>query len=153
MTYMELMYIACYIAMQGKHFTVTRYPVLNMYNIYPVKGHLISTEPSRVVKYMYSLNPEISVTLNSYPVMGAVSKQSLSVHPATLGHLDADHDGDTMSLLPILSEDANKEVENFMQSTASILDESGNLIWGLTAGGQSVVVPVTLFFCTYRPLE
>lgn len=153
MTYMELMYIACYTAMQGKHFTVTRYPVLNMYNIYPVKGHLISTEPSRVVKYVYSLNPEISVTLNSYPVMGAVSKQSLSVHPATLGHLDADHDGDTMSLLPILSEDANKEVDDFMQSTASILDESGNLIWGLTAGGQSVVVPVTLFFCTYRPIE
>ena len=153
MTYIELMYIACSSAIKGKHFTVTRYPVLNMYNIYPVKGHLISTEPSRVVKYVFTLRPELSVTLSSYPIMGAVSKQSLSVHPATLGHLDADHDGDTMSLLPILSEDANKEVADFMQSTASILDESGNLIWGLTAGGQSVVVPVTLFFCTYRPIE
>ena len=153
MTYIELLYIACFKAAMGRHFTVTRYPVLNLYNIYPVKGHIISTEPSRVVKYAFAPNPDRYMVMNSYPVIGAVSKQSLSIHPSTLGHLDGDHDGDTMSLLPILSEDANKEVESFMQSTASIIDESGGLIFGLSAGGASVVVPVTLFFCTYRPLE
>lgn len=100
MTYMELMYIACHIAMKGKHYTVTRHPVLNLFNIYPVKGHLVSTEPSRVVKVIINTNPLIQATLDSYPIIGATSKQSLAVHPATLGHLDGDHDGVHYTVLP-----------------------------------------------------
>lgn len=57
-----------------------------------------------------------------------------------------------MSLLAIMSEDANKELADYINSTKSIIDVSGNLVNGInTAGGA--VVNTSLFFCTYGSLE
>jgi hypothetical protein len=57
-----------------------------------------------------------------------------------------------MSLLAIMSEDANKELADYISSTKSIIDVSGNLVNGInTAGGA--VINMSLFFCTYGSLE
>jgi hypothetical protein len=57
-----------------------------------------------------------------------------------------------MSLLAIMSEDANKELDDYISSTKSIIDVSGNLVNGInTAGGA--VINMSLFFCTYGSLE
>ena len=156
MTYIELAYIVAYQAAHRKHFITTRYPVLNAYNLVPYKGKIMSTVPSRAVKY--HLNPD-AIGMNDeyrilpeYPVLGASTKQSLSVHPTALGRLGGDHDGDCMSLLAVMSEDANKELSDYINSTKSIIDVSGNLVNGIDSPGGAVI-NMTLFFCTYGFLE
>lgn len=156
MTYLELAYTIAYKSAEGRHFLTTRYPVLNAYNQLPFKGKIMSTVPSRVIKYHY--NPDainlndFYVILPEYPVLGANTKQSLSVHPTTLGLLDGDHDGDAMSLIAVMSEDANKEIAEYLNSTKSVIDVSGDLINGINSSGGAVI-NMSLFFCTYGSLE
>lgn len=57
-----------------------------------------------------------------------------------------------MSLLAIMSEDANKELSEYINSTKSIIDVSGNLVNGINTSGGAVV-NMTLFFCTYGSLK
>lgn len=156
LTYIEFTYIITYQASIGRHFLTTRYPVLNAYNMVPYKGKIMSTVPGRIVKY--HLKPDAIgkndeyVVLDEYPVIGAPTKLSLSVHPTALGRLGGDHDGDCMSLLAIMSEDANKELDDYINSTKSIIDVSGNLVNGIDSPGGAVI-NMSLFFCTYGSLE
>lgn len=97
LTYIELSYIVAHIASVNKHFLTTRYPVLNAYNLVPYKGKIMSTVPSRCIKYHFKpdaigKNDEYRI-LPEYPVLNASTKQSLSVHPTALGRLGGDHDG------------------------------------------------------------
>lgn len=57
-----------------------------------------------------------------------------------------------MSLLAIMSEDANKELADYISSTKSIIDVSGNLVNGIDSSGGAVI-NMSLFFCTYGSLE
>lgn len=103
LTYIELSYIVAHIASVNKHFLTTRYPVLNAYNLVPYKGKIMSTVPSRCIKY--HLKPDAIgkndeyVILPEYPVLNASTKQSLSVHPTALGRLGGDHDGMIYSMI------------------------------------------------------
>lgn len=156
LTYIELAYIVADRAANGRHFLTTRYPVLNAYNMVPYKGKIMSTVPSRVVKYhlkpdAIGMNDEY-IILPEYPIIDASTKQSLSVHPTALGRLGGDHDGDCMSLLAVMSEDANKELGDYINSTKSIIDVSGNLVNGIDSPGGAVI-NISLFFCTYGSLE
>lgn len=97
LTYIELSYIVAHIASVNKHFLTTRYPVLNAYNLVPYKGKIMSTVPSRCIKYHFKpdaigKNDEYRI-LPEYPVLNASTKQSLSVHPTALERLGGDHDG------------------------------------------------------------
>jgi hypothetical protein len=57
-----------------------------------------------------------------------------------------------MSLLAIMSEDANKELSDYINSTKSIIDVSGRLVNGIDSSGGAVI-NMSLFFCTYGSLE
>ena len=57
-----------------------------------------------------------------------------------------------MSLLAIMSEDANKELADYINSTRSIIDVSGNLVNGINTSGGAVI-NMSLFFCTYGSLK
>jgi hypothetical protein len=57
-----------------------------------------------------------------------------------------------MSLLAIMSEDANKELSDYINSTKSIIDVSGRLVNGIDSSGGAVI-NMSLFFCTYGYLE
>ena len=156
MTYIEFSYIVACAAAKGRHFLTTRYPVLNAYNMVPYKGKIMSTVPGRIVKYhlkpdAVGMNDEY-IILDEYPTIGSSSKQSLSVHPTALERLTGDHDGDCMSLLAIMSEDANKELADYINSTKSIVDVSGKLVNGINSAGGAVI-NMSLFFCTYGSLE
>lgn len=103
LTYIELSYIVAHIASVNKHFLTTRYPVLNAYNLVPYKGKIMSTVPSRCVKYhlkpdAIGKNDEYRI-LPEYPVLNASTKQSLSVHPTALERLGGDHDGRIFSMI------------------------------------------------------
>lgn len=156
MTWLELGYITAYRANQGRHMLSTRYPVTNLYNLVPYHGHIMSTTPGRIVRLKY--NPDAmdmndyGVTLPEYPVYGGQSVQSMSVHPITLAKYEGDHDGDALSLIGIMSDDANRELEEYLQSNKSIIDINGKLRCGLDASGGAII-NLSLFFCTYNSLE
>jgi hypothetical protein len=61
-------------------------------------------------------------------------------------HLDA------LSLIGIMSDDANRELEEYLQSNKSIIDINGKLRCGLDASGGAII-NLSLFFCTYNSLE
>ena len=57
-----------------------------------------------------------------------------------------------MSLIAVMSEDANKEIAEYLNSTKSVIDVSGDLINGINSSGGAVI-NMSLFFCTYGSLE
>lgn len=152
MTWIEMFYMSCYSANIGVHYTGTRYPVVNLQGISVYKGHIMSTEPSRQVT-TFTINGEPERLLPDYPKLGCTVKSSASLHPAVLGRYDADHDGDTISTIALLSDEANKEIENYLNDVSSVIDNTGNIIYGLSGGGKDVIVKFALFFCTYHQLS
>lgn len=139
MTWVELFYLATYDAVRKLHATATRHPMLLIENIQMYKIHLVSTQPARTVKLR---NPALLFAdelpeeniLPEYPCLDHVVKTSMSVHPATLGKYDGDHDGDVLGLNILMSEEANAEVKEYLQSGISMVDANGRLVYGLADG-------------------
>ena len=132
LTYIEMLYIATYVATIDKHVTVTRYPVLILGSDYPSKCHLVSTSPSREVT-LEDETPTIKISLPHYPVLGAQTIDSASPHPSRLTGstgLGGDFDGDTVSVNGILSKDANDEVAKYLNSYNNLLLPDGTLQYG-----------------------
>jgi len=151
LTYVEMCYMATFYGTKGKHFTATRYPVLNLYNLNVYKAHVTSTDPGRIVKHL--LGTADSTLYPEYPRMDHKVKQSMSIHPATLGHYGADHDGDALSSMAILSDEANEEIKKYLESDTSLLTSDGSLVYGLTGGGAGVVIGFSLFYASYHQLS
>lgn len=152
MTYVELCYYATQRSLSGKHCTVTRYPVLNIENLALYKIHLMSTTPGRVVNL--SAQPGFpSFVIPEYPVMSGhhkTIKQSISLHPSALELMGADHDGDTVTLNVLLSDEANKEIHDYFEDTISLLTPDGQLIYNTST---KWIVPMSLLFCTHHKIK
>lgn len=93
LTYAEMMYVAAYAALNKRHATATRQPVLNLEGIQLYKIHVLSTQPNRIVNFKQPGSDQTVMVLPNYPKMNEVMKMSLSVHPATLDAYGGDHDG------------------------------------------------------------
>ena len=65
------------------------------------------------------------------------------------GKYGADHDGDTMGISILMSDEANQEIEDYNNSPMSMVSATGNLVYGLT--GKDLV-SLTAFATTYRPV-
>lgn len=151
-TMVELCYVATYMALRGKCCTVTRYPVLNIENLVPCKIHLMTTTPGRVVSLCTSVN-DTAVVFPEYPVLGnihSILKQSVSLHPTTLELLGADHDGDTISLNILMSDEATNEINKFLESKSSMLTSTGTLLYNLST---KWVIPISFLFATSHKLS
>jgi hypothetical protein len=143
LTYGEMLYIACYAATHDKFSSITRYPVLHEDNIYSIKAHLITTEPSSIkhIKYIYGAN-EPGVSLPHMPnVEKGVYNESLLIHPSRIKALNADFDGDQGTLNPILSEEAIAENNRYIMSPESIVRPSGKLTYDITTD----IIDLTLY--------
>ena len=150
LTYVELCYISAYGALKNKHATATRYPVLNLQNLVVYSIHLMSTAVSREVK-LCNVNADSFAVLPEYPRMDSPVRASMSLHPATLELYGADHDGDTVTLNILMSEEANKEIEEYIDSKLSMLNASGGLIYGLAGAAANVKMAMT--FLTFADLS
>lgn len=153
-TWVELMYTTGYVASRSKHLTCTRYPVEQIENINVYRCHLVSTIPSRIVTIKpwndsTNVGEDLSITFPEYPILDAEVKESISVPLATEGKYGADHDGDTMGISILMSDEANQEIEDYNNSPMSMVSATGNLVYGLT--GKDLV-SLTAFATTYRPV-
>lgn len=148
LTYAEMMYMAAYAALKNRHATATRQPVLNLEGIQLYKIHVVSTQPNRIVHLRKAGSDDPGIILPNYPKMNEPIKMSLSVHPATLDAYGGDHDGDTMSLIILLSDEANKNVESYLNSKISMVGANGGLVYPLS----TKINKYQFYAATYHPL-
>ena len=149
----ELMYIAGYSALFGKHCAATRYPVNNIQSMAIFKVHLMSTTPSRNVNWFLPSDLEVpAMQLPEYPILFSPVRVSLTIHPSALELYGGDHDGDTMTLNILLSDEANKEAAEYLRSPSAMLNSEGGLLYGIKSG-KSGHVDMALSFLTYHQLS
>lgn len=132
-TYVELFYLCRLTEWDKDIYFITRYPVTGDGSIYPSLCYLRTTVNSETrygVDDMWGID-EMSVA-KSYPIFDengfATFSDSLSVHPSRLDGLGGDHDGDKTSSQSIFSEEARREVYEYLGSVAAYRDGDGNWI-------------------------
>lgn len=121
--YSEIFYVITHSVSLGKHVLVTRYPVLGERSVCVSKIHLCTTNPSRVVKLYNLLDQNQSyITYPEYPVFGNdyIDTTILSVYK--LAGLGADFDGDMVSVNFVLTQEANAECNEFLNSTKELIN-------------------------------
>lgn len=139
-TYYEMYYLACYQACRGKHITVTRYPITSDKSIFPSKINLATTTSYDKIVLRMASNLQMGIALPRWPVLGASSINGLSMHPSQLKNVNADFDGDMGNSSIILSEEANKECDDYLNHPRFVVDPSGSLNLSLSTGLAKVTM-------------
>lgn len=129
LTYVEMLYIATYVATKDKHGLVTRYPAMEIGSTVPFKMHIASTNPGRTVTLYMSNNER---ELPEYPVITGQFVDSVVLHPTLMKGLGADFDGDVVSINSVLTEEANKEIAAHLETPIRYVSPSGKLYAGST---------------------
>ena len=124
LSYAEMVYIATYHASKGRSGSCTRYPVTDEGSIFVAKTHLVSTAPGRVVKIINSTTGD-GPMLPEYPIIGKGFIDALMFHPMRRAGLSADFDGDTVSWIPILGDEANEECDKYYHSISNFIFPTG----------------------------
>jgi hypothetical protein len=130
-TWAEMLYLATYRAAEHRNVMITRYPVLEEGSTYPSKIHLVSTRPSREVKVFDLITQQDELSLPHYPIKEqAAFIDSLIVHSGSLAGLGGDYDGDTGSANYVMSDDGNKQIEDYYGQVKSFLLAEGRFLKG-----------------------
>lgn len=145
LTYAEMIYTAAYFATIGKHVLVTRFPILDEQNIYPSKIHVMTTDPARVITLVSGTNNE-GIVLPEWPILGAKFKDAVLLHPTKLKGLGADFDGDTVSVHPVYTIEANAEIAAALNSPGNYTIPSGE-----AAAGVDDLCKITMHALTTEP--
>lgn len=125
LTYAEMIYIATYQASVNKFGTITRYPVTDENSIIVARTHLASTAPARVVRLITNAETGAFIQLPEYPIIGNNFIDAVMFHPSRRAGLSADYDGDTVSWIPVLSQEANDECEKYVHSKSFYVNPTG----------------------------
>ena len=150
MSWTEMYYLATYSAIHDKHATYVRHPVLLIENVMCAHIHLMSTVPGRIVTLrLMQENDPGNIVLPEYPVPGREVKSSMSVHTSALPKLAGDHDGDVLGLNILMSDEANEEIEEFLNSPLSMISADHRLTAGLDSDR---ICKMTIFAATYAAL-
>jgi hypothetical protein len=130
LTWAEIFYMATYNAAQGKHLFVTRYPVIQDASCYPSRIHLCTTAPSRVVRLLDLLSGHQVKEYPEFPILGNPYIDTIVPHSSRLAGWGGDFDGDMVSSNAILSDEANLEAAQYLNSPKSLLDAQKRFVSG-----------------------
>ena len=132
-TFAEMIYI-CIADMNGKHpGLVTRYPIQGYGGIYPAWVKFNTTlKTLRLTELDHEWKPTDRV-VHTFPIRSSGFMNGMSVHQSHIAALGADHDGDTMSLVGILSDEAIEEVRTTLSNPSYYLDSSNKIIFSNSA--------------------
>ena len=149
MTYVEMIYVAVATASIGKCATVTRYPAMEFGSDVPCKAHVISTNPARSV-WLRSTDPGAAheVLFPEYPIINASFIDSTALHPSILKGLNADFDGDTVSVNGVLTKEANEEIYKHLNSVERFVHTNGSLF-----AKHTDLVALTVFNLSREPVQ
>jgi hypothetical protein len=134
LTWFEMFYI-CAVAIMPKSSIITRFPVLSDNSVLTSKVHILTTEITKETKVGSGDTPEKEWhTYSRFPIKSKVMK-AMSLHSSHLVLYDADHDGDTVTAIGILTNEGNSEVFNYLDSPKSIINPDGKSILSVSSGG------------------
>jgi hypothetical protein len=115
-TFAELLYISTYKDSEKVPAFVTRYPVSGFGSIYPCYIYLKTTIKSHVLQELDANWQPSGNVAQEFPVAGDQFYNSMSVSISNLARLAADHDGDLCSLICVLTDEAQEEVRELLNS-------------------------------------
>lgn len=127
-TYGEFLYLAVGEVSSKYPGIVTRYPVINLGGTYPCTIYLKSTIKGRKVQFEHHHHTS-EVTLYDFPVAGETYYNAMTPHLSRLARLGGDFDGDTMSLIILLSDESIDEVNELLSDPNYYLDTAGDLVF------------------------
>lgn len=90
LTWVEAFYMVTYMATQGRHVFISRYPIIQDESCYPTKIHLTSTMPARIVHLRDLLTDSLTRTYPEYPIFGNSYHDSISPALSKLAGLGGD---------------------------------------------------------------
>lgn len=123
--WVEALYLASLYIAPGKHVLVTRYPATGDESIFPTKIHPITTDPDNEVEVIFE--DEVRVDAPHYPKLGVSHHESAVVHQSRLSGLDADFDGDMVSLTVEWSKESNEELDALMNDVSNVVSSDMKL--------------------------
>lgn len=112
---------------------VTRYPIQGYGGIYPCMMQLRTTTTITQPYLLDDLWQPTTTRLTCFPVRDEPFFNGMSVHQSHLGMLGGDHDGDTMSLVAVLSDESIAEVKKTLNSKSYYLDNENKVIFSNSA--------------------
>lgn len=143
-TYCELYYLALASDAAVTPVLNTRYPILGYGGIYPSYIYLRSTTKSIPVNKLdaeWNISDEI---LPEFPIRGQAFMNSMCVHPSHGARLDSDHDGDTMSLTAVLTDEGRAEIAELLHSSRYYVGMDGKMVFSAsTSISDNVLLELT----------
>ena len=112
---------------------VTRYPINGYGGIYPCMMQLRTTTTITQPYLLDDLWQPTTTRLTCFPIKDKPFFNGMSVHQSHLGMLGGDHDGDTMSLVAVLSDESIAEVKKTLNSKSYYLDNENKVIFSNSA--------------------
>ena len=129
LTFAELMYCSIYKMSNKYPLFVTRYPIAGMGSIYPSLAYLKSTtraEKRRELGDSWEMLDDDHIAYQ-FPISTESFVDTLIPHSARLAGLTADFDGDTSSGNMTYSEEAKKEIYDYLQSRRAYVGPDGKI--------------------------
>ena len=143
-TYAEFIYMCIY-HLSGKYpGLVTRYPITGYGSIYPVFIKLKTTMSYETLQELDdNWQPSGSIA-PCMPVLDSEFFNTVSVHPTHYAALEADVDGDTLSLVAITTDEAIEEINNHLKKKEYYISYDNSFFFSIS----TEVLDSVLFFMT-----
>lgn len=130
MTWCDLIFMAACEAVKDKCVLITRYPMDSYFNQFPSKVRVSSTlktKPMVVNSTFYKFYPDISEDELNTDTTNKFS-DTTKICNLYLDSMGGDYDGDTVSIKSLYSMEANKELEDILNSKRRFIDLNGTSI-------------------------
>ena len=147
LTWTDLLYQAAYDVSADKHVWITRYPVLDYLGSYTNKIAIISTRetvPMMVSGRIYKSYPKVDLSIKRED-LDVTFRDTLTIHPAYLSVMSADHDGDQITSKIVFTIEANEESERLMKAKTNLLTVDGAGVRGIGNEGIQTLYAMTKF--------
>jgi hypothetical protein len=125
-TFCELLYLSVFADASSIPCLLTRYPVTGYGSIYPSYVYLKTTVRADTVQVLGDDWEPIG-TAYEFPIKGEQYFNAMSPSTTHVARLGADYDGDTCSLICLLSEDAKAEVKKKLHSRDYYVGVNGRM--------------------------
>lgn len=153
-TLTDLFYLIASDVLADKHVYVTRYPVSNIQNIFPVRVKTLTTVRTHPAVIKFSLgtgdNDNLMFSSEEYPnIKYNGSKLSetecnfldvMICGNAYLDSLGGDYDGDMLYLKSVFTKEANDEAERLIFAKTNMINSTGGVSRGLAKIGKENVM-------------
>ena len=123
---------------------VTRYPIIGFGGIYPAFVKLFTTVNAQALEELEADWQPSGKIASSFPLKDSDYFNTTTVHPSHLGALGGDHDGDTISLTMVLTDEATDEITSYLGRKEYYINDNG----GFTFSNDTDTLSAVLAYMT-----